>query len=577
MSHQLSVNEEASKTLQNYMESPGAKVKGSISENHLMVEASFEAQNQAEYESVTIKAADIIVREITLIDSTPLLKMSEEQEEEYYNNLLISSATGQDLQVSNNLSPYIENSIEGIYSDISYITEVKSNIKDFARMIKFSGSSASSSNHLNIKDGKIISEKQSYYHNEEAQINLNEVFFRIENQASLNNQISSEMARNIHNKIYEDFPILNSSSPIIPTIFLRTTNIKDILLSRTYSNHPELAYKAISSLSRAYQNQDQLFKDMLAVICLGIAKGSDEPTAPATLHFTAQELLLQNFLLENLDSSTLVVKRKDPLKIIHTISQEDLSTARIKDSAAGAYKTEFNTAIFLQDAYRLVHELGHAAANILFLNDGNPYFKEKEEAFNNALISVLSKIYEYVENPQEKFQINDLCSLHSKLFYSPTLALITAASAPEVQNFKDFFNSIDVFSEYTITEAHNKYFAEKSLEEVTQEDLFAAAAQEIENLHLTSTEANLIQRIGILVFHYGFKDMSREIFAIMLELYYEHDNDKAIKDFFAPIEEIVSNDIHQLVETQLIIPHQLECNGTVNTNNFSYCVEEFLN
>lgn len=577
MFHLVSIKEEDTKTLQSYMNLPGVKGKGSFSENYLMIEASFEAQNQAEYNNLKIKAADITVREITLIDNTPFIEDSEELEEESYNSSLISSGSEQTLEVSNTLPLFLEKSIEGIYSDSNYIGDAKSKIKKFAYDIKVSLSHTTVSKRLYIEEGKIISEKQFYYHNTENQIDLNEVFFGIRNQASLNSQISPEIAKVIYDRIYITFPILSSSLPIISTITYSQTNIKDILLSRTYSNYPDLAKEAVSLLSDSYQTQGQLFKDMLAVICLGIAKGKNDPNAPVTLHFTSEELSLQNFLLDNLDLATLVVERKDPLKIIHTTSQEDLTIAAIKDSVAGAYKTEFNTVIFINDTYRLVHELlGHAAANILFLNNANPYFKEKEEALNKALINILNKVYKDIEKPEDNLQTNNLFLIHNKLFSSPTLALITAAHTPGIQNFKEFFNQINVFSKYTITKAHNKYFAEKSFEEVKEEDLISATTQEIENLQLDPIDLHLIKKIGTLIFHYGFEDMSREIFATMLELFYEYPNNPKVNNFFAPIEATIAEEIHQLVEEQLIIPHQLECSGKIDTNNFSYCVEEFL-
>jgi hypothetical protein len=541
-----------------YLTSPGVTAKGSIGNSHLILEASFKAKNQIHYNTISIKAADINIKNFQIAENNP---MTLELEDGYSTNAVLPFSQ-EEIQVYSDLDQVIEET----FDNSLFIQSSKKALHRYIEVREGADSTSKTNQNLKIEGGQITFNSISYSLND-GQLNFEESFSAIKNLVDLDNQLNLEKAKEIHDTIYEYFPILNTSTPVVAELAHKLTNIKDILLSRTYSNTPELAEESVTSLSNTFKDQGQLFRDMLAVICLGIAKGKDFPIASAIIHVP----------LYNDPYSTIVVNRNEPLKIIHTTTQDDLLTAKIAESAAGAYKTEFNIAIFLNDTYRLVHELlGHAGANILYTNGGNPHPKGEEEAYQKAIIDVLLSLYKKIEQTIEELQINDLWTAHNNLLNSPTLALITSSITPEVQNFENFFKKNNIQSEYLIKKAHNKYFPGKLITEVTQEELISMVNQESERLQLSPMELEIAQKMGILVFAYDKESIGREMFATMLELYYEHNNDPIIKDFFAPIEQVIADPIHSIVTNQLIIPHQLECSGTTSAAIFSYCVEEFL-
>lgn len=561
---------------------PGVKAKGAIGDNHLIIEAAFKANNQVQFNTVSIKAADIIHREINVVEARPNTQAIAKDYSDHRTILLPSSQhQTQVLPINNNysLKEYSAGLLEIIdetFSDNDFIIESKQSLQNNIEFSEITLDETSHLSSLKVRNGQIVSSFTSFSLNSDTAISLEDSLSNIKKQVELDSTLNSETAKAIHDQIYQVFPILNTSSALFE-LSNRATNIEEILLSRTYSDSPEAAQKAISSLSSSFKHQGQLFQDMMAIICLGIAKTEDGSIAPSTYNLSIGQDNIQ-LILSEVSGRTVVVNRNEPLKIIHTSNYNDLKTAGLPESVAGVYNTQFNVALFLDHDYRLVHELvGHAAANIFFRNLANPYFKDEGAAYEKAAISVLLDLYKKIEEPATNLAIKDIWSIYNKLLNSPTLALLTASVTSEIKNFKEFFDQHNINSEDLIEKVCTKYFPEIATTEITRVDILRAAAQEVEHLKLSPMELLLIERIGINVFAYNSEMLGGEIFATMFELYFEFNNNSVFKDFFAPIEEVAAESVHQLVLEQLIIPHQLECTGIVDSSNFSYCVEEFLN
>ncbi len=93
---------------------------------------------------------------------------------------------------------------------------------------------------------------------------------------------------------------------------------------------------------------------------------------------------------------------------------------------------------------------------------------------------------------------------------------------------------------------------------------------------LSPLDSLVMEKVNKTILQSTEDTLGSELPIAMLELYYEYNENDFVKELFTPIHQYLSDDLHRLVQNDLIIPHQLECNGAARSHLFTYCVEEFM-
>lgn len=542
-----------SKEIENLVTEKSITARGSIADTYIAMQSHFKAQKKFTSATTTIKAADAEISEIRMQIPTSSNELDSNQK----NSVVIAQDTNNLIQVSSESNGIAI--IDDIFSVSNIADELKAKYIKAKEIASKPTCEAFSKSFIKteIKDGT-ISAKYSIYSSEGDILQNLESLNILKSQINLDNSLTEDQAEEFHNKIYEKFPILNSSNPVVTNLDRKTVTQSDLLLSRTYSKDKEAAIKVTQSMTKHYNYP--VLNDVLAIITIGIAKGNEFPIAPSVGH------------VMGLSESTLVVERKDPLKIIHATDRDELDKME-RYEAAGVYSSEFNVALFLREEKRGVHELTHAAMNILFNHNANPYSEYLKEIYYTAekefLLNVVAKISKDVDENLQSSNIN----IHHNLLFSPIVALLAMSITPDF-DINKFFKG--AYREILLKKFQDAYFKDMKIEDITLDQIKSKYLKEVDRLEINDSQANILAKIGIILLHYNYEQLNGELVSTMAELYHESEGMDFVRDMFAPIDQYWQNNIHPLVEDSLIIPHQLECSGEVNSNEFVYCVKEFM-
>jgi hypothetical protein len=540
-----------SKEIENLVTEKSVTARGSIADKYIAMQSNFKTQNKFTSATTTIRAADAEISEIRMHIPTSSNELDYSQK----NSVVIAQDTNNLIQVSE--EPNGIAIIDDIFSVSSIADEFREKYIEAKETASEAISFSKSFIKTEIKDGT-ISAKYSIYSSEGDILQNLESLNVLKSQVNLDNSLTEDQAEEFHNKIYEKFSILNSSSPVVTNLDRKTVTQSDLLLSRTYSKDKEAAIKVTQSITKHYNYP--VLNDVLAIITIGIAKGDEFPRAPSVGH------------VMGLSESTLVVERKDPLKIIHATDRDELDKME-RYEAAGVYSSEFNVALFLREEERGVHELTHAAMNILFNHNANPYSEDLKEIYYTAekefLLNVVAKISKDVDENLQSSNVN----IHHNLLFSPIVALLAMSITPDL-DINKFFKGFN--QKYLLKKFQDAYFKDMNIEDITLDHIKNKHLEEMDRLEINDSQANILAKIGIILLHYNYEQFNGELVSTMAELYHESEYMDFVRDMFAPIDQYWQNNIHPLVEDSLIIPHQLECSGEVNSNEFVYCVQEFM-
>lgn len=392
-----------------------------------------------------------------------------------------------------------------------------------------------------------------------------------------------EHAEAINNELYQKFSILNNSVPIITDLNSKKVSQLDLLLSRTYSDDIELATKVAKEVIGKHGNNYPIFNDVFAVISLGIAKGDDYPVAPYQAHITVGKTAMEavmDAMFTGKAVATFLIERNEPLRIIYANNRTGFEEI-LKETSGGIYKSEYNVVLSMGGAKEAVHEDTHASMNLLFNNIVNPYFKGAEAAYHVATKTFLLNLNSKLGKSNEDILDLEASDLYSYI-QSYSIIDLMALSKATALDIKSFFSTKSLFSgnmflnENRLEQWKDEYFPNDEVEEITLEKIREKILKEAAKLNLTMLEVEVIARISNLFTTYDKGLFDAELITKMVELYYDYGNEVECREFFAPIEQYWVEYIHPMVENDLIIPHQLECNGTTNDNIFVHCVEEYM-
>jgi|GEM_PF-3178413 len=476
----------------------------------------------------------------------------------FSNTLYLIDTAFDDLKSKSNLyKKYIENSLTATEAEWIKSNGTSIDIKDGVRVInKYHYISEkqkedSSSYLVESTSGNQVSSESTKFTQLET----------IESQINLDNSLTAEDAEKIHNQIFTKYPILNGQS--LASLNSKIVSQLDIFLSRTYSTDAENAISSIQEVSEFY-GKSKIVDSMLSIISLGIAKGANYPFTPYISHILKEK----DDTPPTPTGATITIERKDPFRIIHTKDQSDINI----ETAAGFYRPEHNIALFLQDSYRMVHEITHGSMNIFFGNKGNPYAKGDEQQYHLAAKKILINIASKLGKNTEELQEMDLDSVYSYMMSSTPLDLFALSISP-ADSVKDFFSEKRCMEPYKFCK---KYFENQDIDNITFKKVEIKFTETLNELNLTQEEIEVISEIGTVIFRYSQEDFDKELIAKVLETYYQYNNEITAVEILSPIEDYWTNNLSPSIENELIIPHQLECNGTIDSNVFEYCIEEYL-
>jgi hypothetical protein len=333
----------------------------------------------------------------------------------------------------------------------------------------------------------------------------------------------------------------------------------------------------------SYGTYYPVFNDVFAVINLGIARGDDYPVAPYSAYITIGKDsidVFQGMLSGQMVDATIVVEKSEPLRIIHSINRTDLDNLGATE-AAGVYKPEHNVVLFLETGERAAHEYTHAAMSLLWNNNANPYSLESENSYHAAVKGFLLNLNSKLGQDSKDLLESDILEIYTHLKDYTILDLLAMSITPSL-DIEKFFSYKNVFSGEMqlntgeLKKWQNKYFKDSIVEEITNEQIIIKLTEELDKLGLSPMEAEVVSSVSNLFYSYNKDQLDGELVAKMVELYYEYGEEPVVKEVFSSIHQYWVDYIHPIVEQDLIIPHQLECNGITDTNIFVHCVEEFM-
>jgi hypothetical protein len=349
-------------------------------------------------------------------------------------------------------------------------------------------------------------------------------------------------------KFFNEDPILLSKPlSIISDGFAKS--IKEAINSRLYSGYPIEAKHIIYNIC-INDKQPSLYKDFLIRVALDIAsKKSSAPTSKE--HFTQE------------DGSILFVERDEPLRLIYE-HHNDINQKVVYNIDIGGFYRPTTNLIKFESETALVHEVAHAAVNIIFGNEALPYPKDKGEVYK-AYLKVESTI---------------LYNLANKLGYNQD---------EEINKFNDRLDITDnnYGFKYKVKYLPEIKLLHNALRKSAELNIFEV--REIENklkeLNITDDEAYIIAGIGSLLIDYNFDCFSGELIAKATELYYQKPDSKAVlNDILAPINDFSQTYIHPAVLDK-IEAHKSYCaslavydeNGVnAKDGDFTFCIDEIL-
>lgn len=545
MENQLKTTQD-NEQLESIINSKSITGSGKITARSSIMDLEFKAQNRYTVGKTTIKAVDMSVAEAHFTgdrtpdeliagrikqDGSPQLLLGNDDNSSQL--VLISEKT---LSFLNNEDPI--DTLENVFKDSAKLEILKKEYQNALEMSKNSIISSTSEGKNTIENGLIKIHSLTYKNF--ADDRQFKSFEQVQKQIELDNSLNIEHAQAINNELYEKFPILNNSTPIVTMLNNKIVSQLDILLSRTYSSDPIAANKVIKEVLANSGKHGSVFNDLFAGIILGIAKGADYPVAPFLTHINLEKDLLgiwQDILLGRVIGSTIVIERNEPLRIIHSTDRTNLDNLG-KTEAAGFYSPEYNVALFLDTAERAVHEFVHAFNNLVFNNKGNPFSLKNENFYLEAVKDFLLNLNAKLKQSNDSILEFELSSMRYNLESFGILELLAMAKTPSL-DIKKFFTSKDIFldedelREWELNEWLNKHFKDSIIEEISHEQITAKLAQEIEKIGLTPIEFEVISRLSHIFYSLEKSSFDAKLTEAMINSYSEHEDKSTVKDIFS--------------------------------------------
>jgi hypothetical protein len=440
---------------------------------------------------------------------------------------------------------------------------------------------ASFSRSLNTMDSHTVNDKvniNEYRFSYKEKLQLEQIESVI-HSINLDNILKEEMVLDdLYNMLYEKFPILTGEPIYSKLNYFAPISLENILKSRTFTDNSQAATDCIKSTISSINFP--FIKDILAVASLGISQGAEFPIAPVSRLYLPGVNNIMDMLKAQTPSAPILIERSEPLRFIFN-NDIDKINSETKDSTsletAGYYKAEYNIVMY-SDVRSMVHESTHAVMNLVFNNDSKPYTSKEDKAYNDyqsSVVKLLANVAIKLGVASEALtdQSSDaLVSLIKSKTIIDLLAVIKSPSILDTQGYMLGFKYNDIFDAITLQE----------VKDIT--------TSKLETLNLTASEAEVISRVGTIIYGYTAESFDRELIAYLANLYYDElDDNKAIDDIFAPILEFWQNHIHPKVVSQ-IEAHQLQCQTDFyNSNNecnlpeapfvgkmFDHCVADFI-
>lgn len=339
------------------------------------LDAQFVPQNKIANERISVKAACI---------NATFTNLFLKDGEEYDSPMALSDLPSINLtEVMNTYAP-------ALLSKISDLTLEHIKNKDIV-----TSNTVSKSQETNNIDTILIHQAQFSYNPKNPDLSFAEAGELFDNQMNADKNLSPEILDYFNDKIFEQYPFLQSQTPCKNLSATSQNSINDIILSRTYSAHAETTADQFNQALSTY-SQFSYSTDIIRALSVSISGGDKSSSVPSDAHYT-------------LNGASYAVHREEPLKIIHCQNAEEMTLHSVdKETLAvnrgGYYSTEFNVIAFRGETNStdgnifvpaFIHESGHAVMNRLFKNDCKPFFKTDESQaalYNQAEIDVFKNL-----------------------------------------------------------------------------------------------------------------------------------------------------------------------------------------
>jgi hypothetical protein len=229
MANQLTTNKD-NEQLELLSNSKGISGSGKVTNHASVVDIEFKAQNSYTFGKTTIKAVDVSISEAHFTgDKTEDELMLEASNDRKSSQLLLDSGNNpsQLVIISENSLAQIDNedpidTLEGVFKDLTKLKTVEESYEAAIQKGKIAITLSKSKTYSSIKDGILKIDYftyKNYADNREFKS-----FDQVQKQIDLDNSLSIEEAEVLNNKLYQDFPILNSSTPIISSLNRKVVN-----------------------------------------------------------------------------------------------------------------------------------------------------------------------------------------------------------------------------------------------------------------------------------------------------------------------------------------------------------------
>jgi len=528
-----------------FVENTGVKAVGFSSNHAIAVSASYTAANEVRYKTMSAKAANIDYKGAYLYVPT---KQNSAALPSGVENKDLSTALM--LEKNPALANFIENNSE--IQEMLTISDMD------LEMAKISLDYNHEYKKIRIEDGKIKIRSSTHSSKGPKEFEVNTILNQVNRDNNLYNGEALEKLEELYNKLYEDFPILNSAPFNADISSIKPYNMLEIFLSRAYGSQADIG--KINFLFN-YANKYSLEYDVLATLALNMAKNNSSLT-PFVSHIQMN------------DGTWLVLERNEPLRVAF-VTQENIDNYKDKleeeRDIGGAYLPDNNLIVTSYEENIFFHEATHATMNLIFSNSSNPYFKENKIIYEKQVQKLLLNIATKLGMDSDKLADKDLSHIIMDIKNNTILDLLTYNILRDPS--KSFISIMDL---------KFKYFLDIE-GEISKELIQKTILSKVSDL--TTDELYTIAHIGKLIYNYSDESFDKELIATLLELKHSDVEQTIVNKIFEPIIQYWAEYIHPQITSEIEV-HHIQCRNDFYIGDeykmpdlladklYDYCIED---
>jgi hypothetical protein len=361
------------------------------------------------------------------------------------------------------------------------------------------------SHKINIKNGvvSVTTNYSNYNYNIAATNKLFQVSTPpLKRQAYADMNLSEDIIVTLNEIMLNQYPLIKQEQPCKVLEQDRINTSSDAILTRTYSSNKKLTTQYMTDAVKTYETLSKYTREVMQVIEMASIAGELAPHAVSHSHTKIDDVFYN-------------VSRQ--VQIVHCLTDNELSShspVGMRKNIGGYYSAEYNVITFLADDYEnhflpsFIHEAAHAAFNMLYQNQSNPFLEDEPFAFQKA-----------------EYQTFRLAA--SKLGISEDSLNKTESTNDVIHLLKD-----------------NRFLERLSLR-TSKQDL----QPELDALALTDDDLTVLSQFADLVHFYKAEEISQELIVRVPQLFAEKVSASTIRVYFHAIMDYWDKEISPKIST----------------------------